>query len=80
MELKVARRTPEEDSSASLVARGASPGAELSCAQGNTAPSWPGIELHRRGRRSAEQPRCSSAPLPGGLEHTPAFSFFELGL
>lgn len=70
MELKVANRTPEKDSAASHVTCGAASGAGLSLAKGNTAPPRPRLELHSRGRRSAEQPCCCSAPLPGWLSQT----------
>ena len=47
-----------------LFTSGAASGAELSCAQRDTAPLWPGTEL-QRGERSAEQPCSRPAALTG---------------
>lgn len=80
LELKVASRTPEKGSAASLVTCGAVPGAELGCAQGNTAPPWPGFELHSRVRRSAEQSRRCAAPLTGWQHTHNAVLLIELSL
>lgn len=62
---KVAFRASKEGCTTPLVTLGAATGAELSCAQRDTAPLWWGAELQPGKFQSTEQPCCCSTALTG---------------